>query len=134
MTKRPLTASGVNEVMTSLYALSNDALLAEADAVGADFRAWLAEHFDLTAKQEVFIAHGLEASFISFVQARLPFVFVNRLPVSYTVMGRVPREDDEEEWGKIIEALDATSQSSARAPMGSGASGAFHFLSKYYRK
>ena len=134
MTSTPLTPSGVNEVITALYELPNEALLAEADEVGADFRAWLFGKFDLSAKQEVFIAHGLDTAFISFVEARLPFVFINRLPVSYTVMGGEPDEEDEEEWGKIIEALDATSQSSAHSPMGTGASGAFHFVSTYYRK
>ena len=134
MTKKPLTPTGVSEVVTELYALPDEALLNEADAVATDFRLWLAEHFTLTPRQEVFITHGLQVSFIAFVQARLPFAFLNRLPISYTVMGEVPTEDDEEEWGKVIEGLDATSQTSGRRGTGSGASGAFQFVGQYYRK
>lgn len=134
MTKKPLTPTGVNEVVTELYALPNDALFDEADAVATDFCLWLTEHFELTPRQEVFLAQGLQASFIAFVQTRLPFVFLNRLPISYTVMGTEPPEDDEEEWGKVIEGLDATSQTSGSRGTGSGASGIFQFVGRYYKK
>ena len=132
MTKRPLTPTGVSAVVTELYALPTESLLIEADAVATDFRLWLIEHFELTPKQETFIMHGLQAAFIDFVQARLPFVFLNRLPISYTVLGRLPEDDDD--WGKIIEGIDGTSQTSSRQGSVSGASGTFQFIGKYYKK
>lgn len=132
MTKKPLTPTGVSEVVTELYALPTELLLIEANAVANDFRLWLTEHFELTPQQEVFIAHGLQAAFIDFVQARLPFVFLNRLPISYTLLDRLP--DDDDDWGKIIEGIDGTSQTSSRQGSGSGASGTFQFIGKYYKK
>lgn len=134
MTKKPLTPTGVSEVVTDLYALPTESLLLEADAVAIDFRLWLARHFKLTPRQEVFIEFELQAAFVDFVQTRLPFVFLNRLPVSYTVMGQVPDEDDEEEWGKIIEGIDGTSHTSSRQGSAGGASGTFQFIGQYYKK
>lgn len=134
MMKKPLTPTGVSEVVTELYALPTESLLIEADAVATDFRLWLTNHFTLTPRQEAFIASGLSVPFIDFVQTRVPFVFLNRLPISYAVMGQEPDEEEEEEWGKIIEGIDGTSQSSSRRMSASGTAGTFQFIARYYKK
>ena len=129
-----MTPTGVSEEVTQLYALPTESLLIEADEVSTDFRLWLTKHFMLTPRQEAFIASGLSTPFIDFVQTRIPFVFLSRLPISYTVMGEEPDEDEEEEWGKIIECIDCTSQSSSRHTSASGTSGTFQFVARYYKK
>jgi len=134
MEKQPLTPTGVSEFVSQLYALPDVFVAAEAEQVAADFRLWLAGRFELTPRQQDFITHGLDAAFIDFVQARIPFAFLNRLPVSYTVMGQAPDEEEEEEWGKIIEGIENTSQTSSRQAPASGASGTFQFVARYYRK
>ncbi|WP_257667267.1 hypothetical protein [Parapedobacter tibetensis] len=133
MTKEPLNPTGVSEVVSKLYALPHEFLVIEAEEIATDFPLWLTKHFELTPHQQAFIASGLHASFIEFVQSRIPFFFLHRLPISYAVMGKEP-EDDDEEWGKIIEGIDGASRTSSPHRSGGDASGTFQFIARYYRK
>lgn len=54
MTVQPLTPTGVDNKRTELYALTKVALLAQAAAVEADCRTWLADNFSFTTAQRTY--------------------------------------------------------------------------------
>ncbi|OJV54238.1 MAG: hypothetical protein BGO31_12875 [Bacteroidetes bacterium 43-16] len=79
---KTLTPEDVEAEITTLYALSDSALLLEADAVALDFPAWLKGKFDLTSDQidyldtysegvKKFYGHIFAAAFIT----RSPIIF-----------------------------------------------------------
>ncbi|PPK99385.1 hypothetical protein [Parapedobacter indicus] len=133
MEKQPLTPTGVQALLDELYALPDEQLQQEAQALAVDFSGWLSTHFELTAYQVQFIDDELSASFISFVSSRVPFVMERRLPITYSVF-KNPPEEEEEEWGKIVTTTDNVSQASTSEAFTSGASGSFQFVAQYYRK
>jgi len=132
MEKQPLTPTGVQAFLDELYALPDEQLQQEAQALALDFSGWLSSHFELTADQIEFIDDELSASFISFVSSRVPFVMEHRLPITYSVFKKPPAEE-EEEWGKIITTTDNVSQASTSELFTSGTSGSFQFIASYYR-
>jgi hypothetical protein len=50
-----LTASGINDAMKELQEMPQFELQAEADELASNFKGWMAAHFELTAKQLVFL-------------------------------------------------------------------------------
>lgn len=135
MAKKPLTPTGANEVLNSLYALPYPALQVEADELGTDFRQWLYKHFDVLPHQQAFIDHELPAPFIDFVQARVPVVMLHHLPISFTVLGKTESDDDDDDGlGKIIEAVDQAAQATHPDLAHVGTSGSFQFIARYYKK
>lgn len=80
MTVQPFTPDGVNDKQTELYALSDAALLAEAQALTANLATWLNTHFSLTPQQETYLA-GLPDIVRFHISAVIAGALVSRGPI-----------------------------------------------------
>lgn len=77
----PLSTRGVADLITYLYALPDDQLIAEANSIKSDFRAWVESHFLLSPKQQSYLNNLPENSVIYFGD-QCWFCFINRLSVT----------------------------------------------------
>ena len=84
MAKVPLTSAGIGELQTYLYSLTEPALLAEAEAVHADFVAWVDGHIELTTAQLDWLG-GIDPLYIDYLAAKTAIAFRNRLPLELVV-------------------------------------------------
>ncbi|MEC3880217.1 hypothetical protein [Parapedobacter sp. 10938] len=84
MSMQPFTPVGVANKMADLYALSDPALLIEADAIRADFRDWVSTNFILDATQQTRLA-DLNDKWVQIAACQLGFAVENRLPVTLEV-------------------------------------------------
>ena len=79
MSKQPMTPAGVDDKINALYLLSDTALQAEADAVQADFKAWIKTGFILSPKQADYLA-TLNSQIAAYFGSQTSICFSNRLP------------------------------------------------------
>jgi len=107
----PLTASGINDVMKELQEMPRFELLAEAANLAADFKGWMAEHFQLNAKQLVFLNAIDEATTTLTAQA-CSFALANGLPI-YLEKGVKAIIAEEEPQKKIIRTVSNLHSNSA---------------------
>lgn len=86
MEKPAFTTDDVSNLTAELYSLSDDSLLAEANAIAADFYAWMESKFDLTPDQTTYIASFPEhiKKFYGYACAA---AFISRGPVN---LGSIP--------------------------------------------
>jgi len=82
MQQQPLTPAGVTNKTTELYALSNNDLLAQANAVRTDFIAWMNTNFVLNASQLSWL-NAVDARWIAYAAFSTGFALENRLPVIF---------------------------------------------------
>ena len=113
MSKPALTAEDVAALTATLYALSDDSLLAEANAVAADFNTWMDSKFDLTPDQityidsfpdhiKMFWGYLFAAAFISRGPIDLGSIPLNQAPrrikeTRANLFGDISYNDDEKE-------------------------------------
>ena len=107
----PLTASGINDVMKELQEMPRFELLAEAANLAANFKGWMAEHFQLNAKQLVFLNAIDEATTTLTAQA-CSFALANGLPI-YLEKGVKAIIAEEEPQKKIIRTVSNLHSNSA---------------------
>lgn len=81
MEKVPFSPQGFKQLETQLYALDDNALQTEADAVLADYIDWADNHIILTAAQISYL-QGLDSLFIASLAANAAIAFINRLPLN----------------------------------------------------
>lgn len=120
MQKFPFTDSGLQDLLSQLYALDDQQLSQQADAISADFPTWLTDHFQFDQSQLDFLAATPE-TFIQSAAADCSYYVANRLPI--TMVKEQQRSDppeDEEDRGKLID-LDKKSGASF-SPQGSSSS------------
>lgn len=82
MAQQPLTAVGVQTKLDELYALSDNQLATEANAVRSDFSGWLHAHFRLTSAQANYFA-TIDGHFLSLISAEISYAVRGRLPIIY---------------------------------------------------
>ena len=76
-----LNSKGVKDQVTALYALSNPALEAEANAIKSDFRSWVDDHFALTNAQKNCLA-AMPNKVVQFFGDQCWYCFMFRLPIT----------------------------------------------------
>lgn len=86
MAKQPWTPTGVTQKQTELDALSNTALLAQADLIRSDLRSWINDNFTLDTTQQSYLA-GIDDRWIQLVAAEAGFAVENRRPVTLVING-----------------------------------------------
>lgn len=96
MTMTPFTPEGVSSKMTELYALDEQELLAEARAVGMDFRAWFQKHFILRPSQIKYLEEA-SSSFLLFWGYVFGTAFIGRRPITMVKLPHAPRFNKEDE-------------------------------------
>lgn len=89
MAQEPLTAAGVAQKTADLYALSNNALLAEANAIRADFANWLNTNFILNSAQLNYL-NGVDPTWMAQVSFRTGFAVENRLDIIFNAPDPLP--------------------------------------------
>ncbi|MFP5080838.1 hypothetical protein [Pedobacter sp. JCM 36344] len=99
----PLTASGINDVMKNIQEMPPFELKAEAVELAADFKGWMAAHFELTAKQLVFL-NGIDETTTTLTAQACSFALANGLPI-YLEKGVKSMIEEEKPQMKIIRAL-----------------------------
>ena len=108
-----LTPDEVSNLTSELYALSDDSLLAEANAVAADFNAWMDSKFDLTPDQTTYIdsfpdnvkmfwGYAIAAAIISRGPIDLGSIPLNQAPrrikeTRANLFGEISYNDDDKE-------------------------------------
>ncbi len=90
MVKVPFTPEGVLAKTEELYALSDQELLVQAQAVGTDFKSWFRTHFILKPSQEEYLG-AIPASFLLFWGYQFGSAFIGRLPVMLMGLPDEPR-------------------------------------------
>ena len=108
MSKFPLTTAGVQDLMNELYALPQSELQLEADAIGADFRLWVKNHFELSETQIVYL-DGIDERWVNDAAEATKHFLENRLPIGFFKAQAKKSEDGDR--GKLLD-LDKRSISS----------------------
>jgi hypothetical protein len=106
----PLTASGINDAMNELQQMPQFELQAEADQLASDFKGWMAAHFELNAKQLVFL-NAIDAATTTLTAQACSFALANRLPI-YLEKGIKATIEEEKPQMKIIRATSNLSSNS----------------------
>jgi hypothetical protein len=96
MMKYIFTNLGVQQLQEWLYAQDNESLAMAAQQLRNDFKAWVADHFELTAQQLQYLSQ-LDEQSTTFFAAECAFAVGNRLNISLDKEG-VPSDDQ----GKVI--------------------------------
>lgn len=89
MQQQPLIPAGVNNKTAELYALPNNALIIEANAVRADFIAWLNVNFVLNSSQLAWL-NGMDTRWITYAAFSTGLAIENRLPVIFNAPVPLP--------------------------------------------
>lgn len=89
MSQQPFTPAGVQAKTAELYALSDQMLLAEANAVRADLRAWLNVNFILNTAQVNYIA-AMDQHFINYTAANVGMALQFRLNITLVAPTPLP--------------------------------------------
>lgn len=97
MIKFPFDNAGFVALQTQCYQLTDEALRLEAEKISTDFDLWMADNFELTARQLAYLL-AIDARAKSLLAFDTSFAIGNRLPISLHVEGE-PNGDDQ---GKII--------------------------------
>jgi hypothetical protein len=130
MQKFPFTDSGLQDLLSQLYALDDQQLQQQADTISADFPTWLTDHFLFDQSQLNFLASAPE-SFIQSAAADCSYYVANRLPI--TMVKDQQRSDPPEEGedrGKLID-LDKKSSASFSPPESHSSSGSLTITISY---
>ncbi|WP_461789455.1 hypothetical protein [Pedobacter sp.] len=89
MTQEPLTSAGISAKQSALYALSNNNLQIEVDAIKANFRAWLKINFTFSSPQETYL-DGMDDGFMDFAAAQTAHAVKNRLVINFDAPNPLP--------------------------------------------
>lgn len=89
MAQEPLTPAGVQQKQTDLYALSDNALQAEATAIRSNFIAWLYVNFIVNAAQLTYL-NGMDGRWLQQAAAETAFAIENRLLITFTAPNPLP--------------------------------------------
>lgn len=80
MAKQPMTPTGVQDKINALYLLSDSALQTEAEAIQADFKAWIKANFSLSTQQGDYLDR-LNRQISTYFGSQSSICFSNRLPI-----------------------------------------------------
>jgi|GEM_PF-541420 len=86
MAIQPFTPAGLTAKLTELYALSDSALLLEAQLASTSLVAWFDANFSLTTEQDAYLADMSAADHLTF-GCLLAAALITRSPI---VMGAIP--------------------------------------------
>jgi hypothetical protein len=89
MAQEPLTPTGIATKQSDLYALSNNNLQLQVDAIKANFRAWLKTNFIFSAAQETYL-DGMDDDFIEFSAIQTGHAVKNRLTITFSAPNPLP--------------------------------------------
>lgn len=89
MAQEPLTSTGIATKQSDLYALSNNNLQLEVDAMLADFRAWLKTNFIFSTAQASYL-DGMDDEFIDFAAVQTGHAVKNRLTINFNAPNPLP--------------------------------------------
>lgn len=81
MEKVEFSPEGFKDLEYQLYVLDDNSLIAEANAVLADYINWVDEHVILSTNQVNYL-QGLDPLFIASLAAKASIAFANRLPLN----------------------------------------------------
>lgn len=114
MEKFPFSPDGLTDLLNGLFALPDPELQLKAAQIGNHFRTFIAEHFQLSTHQLLFLAN-MDENFIqdasssskSFVERRLMIGLIKANPPDR----KNPGDDDDKDRGKLVD-LDKKETSS----------------------
>lgn len=78
-----LTPNGVDQKTSELYALDDNALLAQAALISVDIVTWIVDNFELTGSQYNYLI-GLDPDFLTVFKDQAARAVANRWPITYT--------------------------------------------------
>lgn len=81
MEKYNFNPLGMQQLLTALYALDDNALNAEATALANDFAGWCLQHFNLTTAQLAYLM-GMSSQMQEQVSQRGRYFLSSRLPIN----------------------------------------------------
>jgi len=114
MEKQPFDETGLQQLLTELYALSDNELSEQAYAFRNQPKLWINGHFDLDAQQVDFLT-DMSAPSTNFLAQQGGFAIENRLPVTLTKTHQPaqPNQDPpkQDKWFTTISSLTAATDS-----------------------
>lgn len=99
MTRVPFTLAGAITKIHGLYALSDAALLVQAELIRTSFQTWVNHNFVLDASQQTYLAE-IDSLFIAYIAQQLGMAVQHRLPVSLAVP--VSISDKQQPFSKLV--------------------------------
>lgn len=81
MPLQPLTPTGVQNKLSELYALPDNLLFIEADAIQNNFSTWMKNNFSLSTEQKNFL-DGMNDNALDYFGYQCGFCFTHRLDIS----------------------------------------------------
>ncbi|MBT2621925.1 hypothetical protein [Chryseobacterium sp. ISL-6] len=116
MAKQPMTPTGVQNKINALYLLSDAALQAEAEAIQADFKAWIKANFSLSTQQGDYLDR-LNSQISTYFGSQSSICFSNRLPIE--LIYPEPPTGEYSKWTGASNSLAVKSDGS-RIPVATG--------------
>lgn len=98
-----LTTQGVADQLATLYQLDDPALQAEAEAIRADFKSWIMDHFTITNDQKECL-NRMSANTLQSFGDMSCFGLKNRLDISFEEPASPPPPG----YGKFVVAENET--------------------------
>lgn len=84
MEKQPLTNLGIATLIANLYALSQEDLQIEMDAIAFDFDSWIVTNIQLNQSQQEYLFLSLPLEFKANLKINLINNLSNRSPIVFT--------------------------------------------------
>lgn len=81
MSSFPMTAQGVQDKLTELYALSDSALAVQANNIRTDFKLWVANAFSLSTAQQTYLTN-MDLTASTYYGRQCSICFTYRLPIT----------------------------------------------------
>ena len=83
MEQQPLTNLGIATLIANLYALSQNELEVEIDALAFDFDSWIITHIQLNQSQQEYLLFGLPLEFKENLKLKLIDNLTHRNPIVF---------------------------------------------------
>jgi len=98
----PFNAAGLKALLQALYALPDEALKTEAEALAKDYRAWLSNHFKLNQQQLKFLQR-IDDRFIEKAAPLTQSFLIRRLPITLVKPESAAESANKTGEGKLVD-------------------------------
>lgn len=89
MPQEPLTSAGIAQKQSDLYALSDPALSAEANAIRTNFVWWLSSNFIMNQTQIAYV-NAMSPAWLNYAASETGMAVEHRLPVGFVAPNPLP--------------------------------------------
>ena len=89
MALEPLTSTGIQQKQMDLYALSDPALIAEANSIRSNFITWINANFVVNSAQLIYL-NSMPSTWINYAASETAMAVEHRLPIIFSAPNPLP--------------------------------------------